>query len=121
MRKILIVSSDRENSETMKELSHKLGHSALVVSKKQTALEVLELNSDICLVIADVDLSNTEGKDLLQSIRERDSLKEIPIIITSGKIKMLEIDELLRLGAAYFVPKPIKEDYLAAYIKKLVP
>ena len=48
------------------------------------AIDTLKADSDFSLIILDVNMPYVEGYDVLKFIRDQDSLKDIPVIISTS-------------------------------------
>lgn len=48
------------------------------------AIDTLKADNDFILIILDVNMPYVEGYDVLKFIREEDSLKDIPVIISTS-------------------------------------
>ena len=84
------------------------------------ALHVLEDNLDTRLLITDVSMPTMGGHELVESVRNRDCFKKLPIIITSGLARVSEITDLLDVGMTCFLGKPIEVEELRSYAQNLV-
>ncbi len=58
------------------------------------------------LVLIDLNLSGSDGRDILRTIKATKSLKRLPVVVYSGASRPEEIDECLALGATEYVVKP---------------
>ncbi len=115
---ILLVDDDKINRILIKAmLSH---HPELIASVTEAengkeALEVLENNPDINLILLDIFMPIMDGKEFLKLFRSKKKYSNIPVIIlTTDDSKKSEI---LNLGADNILIKPIKEEELLNSIK----
>ena len=69
------------------------------------ALAMLEANSDIDMVVADINMPRMDGLTLLQKLRE--SAEYVSTIIVSAYGDMSNIRAAINRGAFEFVTKPI--------------
>jgi diguanylate cyclase (GGDEF)-like protein len=68
----------------------------------------------IDLVIADYEMPNMDGYDLVENIRAKYSLEELPILVLSISKKSCIISKFLKAGANDFITKPfINEEFTA--------
>ncbi|MBN2618172.1 MAG: response regulator transcription factor [Spirochaetales bacterium] len=72
-------------------------------------------NSDLCLILLDLNLPDLDGEDVLKIIKSKNEL--IPVIVLSGKKSVSSKVLTLGLGADDYVTKPFSEDELIARIK----
>lgn len=59
------------------------------------------------LIILDLNMPRTNGTDTLFLIRENDRFSNIPVIIYSTSVNLLEKQKCLELGAYDYITKPI--------------
>ena len=70
------------------------------------ALEVLERDSDISLVLLDLMMPYFTGLDVLASMRKDDRWKNLPCIILTAAGEEQQHKRALELGASEFLTKP---------------
>ncbi len=116
--KILLVDDDTINRKLIKTLlSH---HQDLVkdiieANNGAEALEIVESNSDIDLVLLDILMPILDGRDFLKTFRSQKSNSNIPVIVLTTDDSQKK--EVLNYGADDILIKPIKEDSLIKHIK----
>lgn len=111
---ILVVDDDNELREfTISSLEQEGFHTISAIDGKE-ALEKFE-NSDIDMVLLDLNLPDMDGEDILQKIKSKNKL--LPIIVLSGKKSVSSKVLTLGLGADDYVTKPFSEEELIARIK----
>ena len=115
---ILIVDDDIINRKLIKALlSH---HKEMIESISEAnngaeALEIIEKNPKINLVLLDVIMPILDGKEFLKKFRSQKSNSNTPVIVlTTDDSKK---SEMLNFGADDILIKPIKEDELIKSIK----
>jgi two-component system, OmpR family, KDP operon response regulator KdpE len=89
------------------------GYHILEAPNGKTALELLGQNPD--LVILDLGLPDTEGLDLLRTIRARN--ESVPIVVLSSRGDEAGKVQALDLGADDYVTKPFGMDELLARMR----
>ena len=91
------------------------GFDALEASNADQAIRIIEQNSDISVVITDVDMPGTmDGVKLAHFVHGR--WPPIRLIVVSGKIG---IDEAMLPAGARFFTKPFPEDRLLATVRDM--
>lgn len=70
------------------------------------ALQKLEANSGVSLLFSDVNMPNMDGLELLRQVKEREALKEIPVVIVTTEGAESKVLQALSLGAAGYIRKP---------------
>ena len=71
-----------------------------------TALRALKKHEDVGLVLLDLYLPGLSGAEVLERIVTR--RPDLPVIVMSGFAREGEEDDLIRAGAAGFLPKPFR-------------
>ena len=120
MAKVLVADSSMESRKRVAGIVEELGHSAILTSTAFLVKEIVSSNPDLNLLILDAKLKDTPARELTLELRGDRTFFGPPIIIISTKICIKDIDELLRLGASYFVPKPIDPKQLGETIGKIL-
>lgn len=60
-----------------------------------------------CLVLLDLNLPGTDGREVLTEIKSDDGLRTIPIIVMTSSRDQTDIDACYRDGANSYVVKPV--------------
>jgi len=84
------------------------------------ALKSLEEGNMPDLIVADIQMPNMDGYELLQKIKESGFFKKIPIIMLSGIESSVERVKCLKLGANDYIVKPFNPEELAIRIENLI-
>ena len=119
MPKILVV----DDSKTIRDiLAYVLKFNEYEVDTASDGLMALEkvfsINYD--LLITDINMPKMDGYKLIESIREENSYRFLPIIILTTESKEEDRRKGIRLGADLFLIKPPDPDSLLAYVKMLI-
>jgi len=69
------------------------------------------------LVLMDVNLRKANGLEVLKRIRQRDDLKDIHILMSSGMDYRIECNQA---GADYFLQKPYMPDELVEVVHRIL-
>jgi len=85
----------------------------------QEAIDVLEANSDISLVLLDLMMPNLSGLDVLARIRSTDRLKHLPCIILTAAGQEVQHQRAMELEATEFLTKPFSPKKLYARTAEL--
>jgi DNA-binding response OmpR family regulator len=85
----------------------------------QEALEVMQRDTDIGLVLLDVMMPRLTGLDVLAKMRADDRLKDVPVIILTAAGQETQQRRALSLGASEFLTKPFSPKKLFARAAEL--
>jgi CheY-like chemotaxis protein len=66
------------------------------------------------LILLDLNMPGTDGRDVLAQIKSQDSLKNVPVIILTTSNNEYDIEACYEKGANSYVQKPtVPDDYVA--------
>jgi len=112
--KILLVDDSPMHRRVQKEIISELGFTVILASDGNDAVEKIKENSDLKLVITDLEMPNLNGWELIKRIRESDS--EIPVVAMSSRITSIDEDRSERSGFNKFVDKTNQEKVAEAIL-----
>lgn len=117
--RVLIVEDDKNISKLVKYNMEKAGYECVAVSSGEKALEALDKQS-VDIVILDIMLPGMDGFGVCRSIKERDKLKGIPVIMLTARGE--EVDRVvgLELGADDYIVKPFSPRELVLRVKAIL-
>lgn len=84
------------------------------------ALEVLDREQDICLVLLDLMMPHLSGLDVLSAMRQNPRLRDLPCIILTAAGQEQQHTSAMELGANDFLTKPFSPKKLYARAAELV-
>jgi CheY-like chemotaxis protein len=85
----------------------------------QEAIDLLEAQDDIDLVLLDLMMPNLSGLDVLARIRSNERLKHLPCIILTAAGQETQHQKAMELGATEFLTKPFSPKKLYARTAEL--
>jgi len=112
---LLIIEDD---PITSKILQVKLAENNREVFAVETAHEAEEIlkNEEIDIILLDLILPDTDGRNFLMKLREKPSMAGLPVFITSAKGSSATQAECFALGADGFFEKPLDNEILSAAV-----
>lgn len=118
--KILIVEDDKHISKLVKFNLEKANYDCAIAATGEKALEVLNDQPPVELIILDIMLPGMDGFEICRIIRQQDKLKNIPIIMLTAKGE--EVDRIvgLELGADDYIVKPFSPRELVLRVKAIL-
>jgi len=106
-KKVLIVDDDIKNifvlSAALQEYNMDISHAR----NGKEALEFLEKNKDMDIIMMDIMMPIMDGYECMQAIRLDESLKHLPIIAVTAKAMEKDKEKALQSGADDYITKPI--------------
>ena len=116
---ILIVEDNKNISKLVKFNLEKAGYDSTIVASGEKALEILG-DRPVDLIILDIMLPGMDGFGICRAIKEKEKLKNIPIIMLTAKGE--EVDRIvgLELGADDYMVKPFSPRELVLRVKAIL-
>ena len=113
MPKILIIDDDPDVRSLMNSLMKKQGYEVQTASRREEAMNILK-QFQPSVILLDVLLSGSDGRELCQEIKAIEKMKNIPVIMFSAHPGAGE--NIGSYGADDFISKPVNTEVL---LKKL--
>ncbi|MCP4104550.1 MAG: sigma-54-dependent Fis family transcriptional regulator [Desulfobacteraceae bacterium] len=113
---ILIVDDTRGALFLLKSHLEKWGYSAMTSSSGAEALNILDKNNDIDMVISDQVMPEMDGIELLRKVRE--IYEDIPFIVLTGHGSIDKAVVSMKQGADDYITKPYNPDELKNAIRR---
>ena len=88
-------------------------------SKAERALSYMELFTP-SLIILDIDMPEVNGYEMMKMIKEKNELKEIPIIFLTSNNEKEDVVKAAAYGVDDYVVKPVDKDILISKIEALL-
>jgi CheY-like chemotaxis protein len=110
-KRILVVDDDEMVLMALNELLKPEGYEVHAVSSGEDALERVKQN-EYDLLMLDIIMPEMNGFELCKKIREREALKETPIVFLTAKSREEDKEQGIEAGANLFLSKPISPDKL---------
>ena len=115
-RTILVVDDRWENCSVLFNLLSPLGFEIIEAMDGAQGLEQAQL-AQPDLILTDLMMPVMDGVELLDAIAADDSLKSIPVIVSSASVFESDQHKCLDAGAVDFLAKPVQTDELLALLK----
>lgn len=112
MRKVLLLEDDELVRRSIAANLEKSGFFVIQSKSSEHSYETLETNSDISLIVADIMLPNSDGRQFVRTIRCNSKFKDIPVIMISAMIDIKDVLDILMTGMSWFLKKPVASDEL---------
>lgn len=117
--RILIVEDDKHISKLVKFNLEKADYECTVAISGEKALGILD-DQPVDLMILDIMLPGMDGFEICRTIKQKEKLKNIPIIMLTAKGE--EVDRIvgLELGADDYMVKPFSPRELVLRVKAIL-
>ena len=118
-RFILVVEDSPTQARQIEETLTRAGYASKLAYSGKEALGVLEKEKPL-LVLADIVMPEMDGFELCKSMKAREALKDIPVILLTQLSDPREVVRGMECGADDFVVKPYNEQALLARIEGML-
>ena len=115
--RVLLVDDDVRN---LFALASVLEHRGLKVVCSETgpdALEILETDPQIDLVLMDIMMPQMDGYETIKAVRAMPALGALPIIAVTAKAMQGDREKSIEAGASDYITKPVDPDKLLSLIR----
>ncbi len=109
---LLVVEDDEDSLYTLTTQLSLLGYDTVSVARDGEAAIAFLAHNPVDLVLLDLMMPACDGFGVLEWLRSRDEGAEVPVIVISALDTPDAIVRSIKLGAADFLPKPVKADLL---------
>jgi two-component system chemotaxis response regulator CheY len=118
-RKILIVDDSKTIRQQVSFTLTKGGYSVVEAEDGIDGIAKLKAESDIAMIISDVNMPNMNGIEMVEHIHADPELSKVPIVMltTDGSAEL--INRAKASGAKGWLVKPFKPEQLIAIVAKL--
>lgn len=117
MHNILVIDDDIDMCHLLDRFLTKNGFSVQVSYSKDNAFALIEKNN-YDVVLSDFRLGNTDGREILNKVREKDPTTQV-IIITGYSDVKIAVD-VIKLGAFDYITKPLLPDEILLLVKRAI-
>jgi len=118
-KKVLIVDDDGINLFSISMLLDEVGVKSIVAENGDEALKKLE-NNLVDLILMDLMMPKKDGIETIKEIKEKERLKDIPIIVLTAKRDDVDRKRALKVGADEFMSKPLEQNRLFKAMVRLL-
>lgn len=114
---VLIVDDDMRNVFALSSILQKIGIKTEMASNGKEAIEILEKENDIDLVLMDIMMPVMDGYEAMRAIRDMNTYKKLPIIALTAKAMKGDRDACIQAGANEYLTKPIDRGKLLSLLR----
>jgi len=113
MSKVLVVDDSRTIRTIIRRILLEIGYEVCEAVNGIEALKVIEVEKDaVTLVLADWNMPEMNGFELLKELRKDPSLSSLKIIMVTTETEMDHMASALEAGANEYIMKPFTKDIL---------
>ena len=115
-QKILAVDDSKMMLRIISSTIEMLGFEPLKASNGREALELLEKESEIALVLLDWNMPELNGMETLKAIKSNESLSDLPVMMVTTEGEKKNVVMAIQAGAKHYLTKPFNQQDLATRI-----
>ncbi len=114
---ILMADDDMRNIYALTTLIESAGANLICAYDGKEAIEKLENNPNIDIVLMDVMMPVMNGYEAITEIRKQERYKDLPVLAVTAKALEGERERCREVGASDYISKPVSNDLLISKIK----
>ncbi|HWE59679.1 MAG TPA: HAMP domain-containing protein [Solirubrobacteraceae bacterium] len=115
--RILLVDDDVRNLFALASLLEGRGLEVVFSETGHGALEILDTDADIDLVLMDIMMPQMDGYETIKAVRTRQELQSLPIIAVTAKAMQGDREKSIAAGASDYITKPVDPDKLITMVR----
>jgi DNA-binding NtrC family response regulator len=116
--RILVVEDDPNHGAMCARLLERKGYKARAITSGREALSVLAQNGEVDLVLADLQMPEMDGIQLLSAVKGK--YPHIEFIMMTGYGTVKTAVEAMQLGASHYIQKPLDHEELNLLILRAI-
>lgn len=114
---ILVADDDSETCALVSDILKTAGYATALARDAMQTMAVANSRSP-GLILLDIQMPAGTGIGALEKLKRSTRTAHIPVIVLSGTNDAQKIEQVKRLGAAEFLPKPVDPDALLAAVRR---
>jgi len=116
-RKMLIVDDDPRNVQALVSVLKKYQMHLVTAENGREALEKLDKNKDLDIILMDIMMPEMDGYDAMRAIRAQKEFESLPIIAVTAKAMQGDRIKCLDSGASDYITKPVDRNQLLSLLR----
>lgn len=116
-KKVLLVDDDMRNVFALGKILKEKGLEIIKAENGKMALEALEQESEIDMVLMDIMMPEMDGYECMREIRKQEKFKDLPIISLTAKAMKDDRQKCIDAGANDYIAKPVDVERLMSLMR----
>jgi CheY-like chemotaxis protein len=116
-KNILVVDDDVRNLFALTTVFERYNMNVITAESGQEAINILNENSKIDMVLMDIMMPEMDGYETTQKIRREHKNSSLPIIAVTAKAMKGDRQKCIEAGASDYITKPLKIDQLLSLMR----
>jgi CheY-like chemotaxis protein len=119
-KKVLLVDDDMRNAFALARILQDNGMKVLKAEDGKKALNILDREPDVDLVLMDIMMPVMDGYEAIRRIRAQQKFWNLPIVALTAKAMKEDRAKCLAAGASDYITKPVEVDRLLSMMRVLL-
>jgi len=116
-RTVLLVDDDARNVFALSSVLERRGMKVLGATTGNEAIQFIETNPDIAIVLMDIMMPGMDGYQAMNAIRSNPQHRRLPIIALTAKAMKGDREKCLEAGASDYLAKPVNTEQLMSALR----
>ena len=116
-KKVLLVDDDMRNVFAITAGLEEQQMEIFAASDGKEAIDILERNKEIDIVLMDIMMPNMDGYEAMRTIRNKMQLTKLPIIALTAKAMVGDKEKCIQAGASDYITKPVEVQKLVSLMR----
>ena len=116
-RTVLLVDDDARNVFALSSVLERRGMRVLAATTGNEAIQLIEGNPDIAIVLMDIMMPGMDGYQAMEAIRLNPEHRRLPIIALTAKAMKGDREKCLEAGASDYLAKPVNTEQLLSALR----
>jgi len=116
-RTVLLVDDDARNIFALSSVLERRGMRVLTATTGNEAIQLIESNPEISLVLMDIMMPEMDGYQTMEEIRKNAKFSRLPIIALTAKAMKGDREKCLDAGASDYLAKPVNTEQLLSSLR----
>ena len=116
-KKVLVADDDVRNIFSLTKALEQHNMKVLSATDGKEAIEILNANPDIDVVLMDIMMPEMDGYESIKKIRQQGKFKRLPILAVTAKAMMGDREKCITAGASDYISKPVDIDQLLSLLR----
>jgi CheY-like chemotaxis protein len=116
-KNVLVVDDDVRNLFALTTAFEKYNINTITAESGQDAINLLNENNAIDVVLMDIMMPEMDGYETTQKIRREHKNSNLPIIAVTAKAMKGDREKCIEAGASDYITKPVKIDQLLSLMR----
>ena len=119
MKKILVVDDSRTVRQQVAAVLSQAGYQVVEASDGIEATEKIEANTDLAMVVCDVNMPRMNGIDMLELLKKDQRHADLSVLMLTTEGQPGPIQRAKQAGAKGWIVKPFAPDVILAAVRKI--